>query len=147
MYKVYMVNVGDTLESVAGNHNISVEELRRINGDIVSLYPGMQLIVPNNVEYMGYVVIPGDTLYSIASKYGVTLDNLISLNGLNKTDYIYPGQQLLIPNADMGIYTTTQNDTISSILKKLNITLDELLNLNANIYLEENQPIKYKGRN
>ena len=146
MYKIYMVKLGDTVESIANEHNVKVDELKRINGEIVSLYPGMQLIVPNNMEYMTYIVMPGDTLYSIANKYSVSLDNLVTLNGLNKSDYIYPGQQILIPNNDMEIYTITQNDTLKGVLRKLDITLDELLSNNNEIYLEENQPIKYKGR-
>ena len=83
-----MVKPNDTLELIAMNHNVSVSELKKINGDILSLYPGMQLIVPNIVDYQVYEVITGDNLYTIANKYGVSLDNLITLNGLNKNDYI-----------------------------------------------------------
>lgn len=145
MYKVYMVKPNDTLDLIAMNHNVSVSELKKINGDILSLYPGMQLIVPNIVDYQVYEVITGDNLYTIANKYGVSLDNLITLNGLNKNDYIYPGQQLLIPDIETDIYTTN-DDTLNGILKKLNINLDELLSFNNEVYLEDGQPIRYKGR-
>ena len=147
MYKVYMVKLGDTLENIAKEYNLTLDELKRINGNIISLYPGMQLIVPNNMDYTSYVVMPGDNLYSISSKYGVSLDNLVTLNGLNKSDYIYPGQKLLIPSTNFQIYTTMSNDTLKSVSRKLNTTVEELINSNDEIYLEENQPIKYKGRN
>ena len=146
MYKVYMVKIGDTLESISNEHNTTVDELRRLNSNMISLIPGMQLIVPNSEGYNTYVVKSGDNLYAISVKYGVSLDSLISLNGLNKNDYIYPGQQILIPGSDLEIYTTTQNETLQDLSNKLNISIDEILNNNDKIYLEEEQPIKYKRR-
>lgn len=147
MYKIYMVKPGDTIDKIARDYNMSLDELKKLNGNIISLYPGMQLIVPNNEEYVNYIVKTGDNLYAIASKYGVTLDSLLLLNGLNKNDYIYPNQQILIPSSDLEIYNTLENETLNDILKKLNITIEDLLATNEKIYLEENQPIKYKRRN
>ena len=146
MYKVYVVKMGDTFESIARDHNITLEELNRLNGNMISLIPGMQLIVPNNEKYNTYVVKSGDNLYAISVKYGVSLDSLISLNGLNKNDYIYPGQQILIPDSELEIYTTIENDTLQSVSSNLGISIEELLNNNDKIYLEEEQPIKYKRR-
>ena len=32
MYEVYMVKMGDSMESIATSHDIDVDELRKING-------------------------------------------------------------------------------------------------------------------
>ena len=147
MYKVYMIQAGDTIESIARDFNTTVDELRKVNGYIMGLFPGMQIIVPNNEESGMYIVKSGDNLYSISNKYNVSLDSLLSLNGLNKNDYIYPGQEIIIPNSSLEIYTTVENDTLKSIANKLNISIEEIIKENDNIYLEEAQPIKYKRRN
>ena len=75
----------------------------------------------------------------IAKKYGISLDELISLNGLDKEDYIYPGEILKIPKNNN--YITKEGDTIKDILKFSNI--EDLLNKNSEIYLVPNQIIFY----
>ena len=105
MYTIYQVMPGDTMGSVATKFKTSMEELRRINSLPFNydFSVGEQIIVPatNNNPFFYYTVEQGDNIYALARKYNVDLDTLLQINGLNKNDYIYPGNQLIIPKNNM----------------------------------------------
>lgn len=157
MYQIYKVESSDTLDSIARKFNISVDKLREING-LGELYPGGYILVPsgnmsnqntNNdmisgTDYMTYVVKQGDNMYAIAREYGVPYETLLRVNGLNKADYIYPGQQIMIPRVGSGIYVTTEADTIDSIYNKYKDNWDTFLMQNKNIYIVPDQMITYR---
>lgn|SRR5574344_81018 len=151
MYNIYQVQNGDTLASIARMYGTTDDFLIAINGfpNNYILTPGMNIVVPSvqNEIFFKYIVQKGDNLYSIATKYGIDLDYLIMINGLNKNDYIYPNQELIVPNKNVGIFLTKDGDTINSVLEKLNISINDLLNQNANIYLMPEQLIIYKKEN
>jgi LysM repeat protein len=46
-----------------------------------------------------YVVQSGDTLGVIAGNFGTTVDELMAVNGLSDPNYLYVGQELVIPGA------------------------------------------------
>jgi LysM repeat protein len=46
-----------------------------------------------------YTVQAGDTLGVIAANYGTTVDEIMAANGLSDPNYLYVGQQLVIPGA------------------------------------------------
>lgn len=52
-----------------------------------------------------YIVQSGDTPSALARRFGVSLPALLSINGLNTSSVIYPGQELIIPDAN---YVPTQ---------------------------------------
>ena len=52
-----------------------------------------------------YVVESGDTLGLIAANFGTTVDELMAVNGLSDANYLYVGQELVIPGA--GVQTQT----------------------------------------
>ena len=157
MYQIYKVESSDTLDSIARKFNISVDKLRDING-LGELYPGGYILVPsgnmfnqntNNdmisgTDYMTYIVKQGDNMYAIAREYGVSYETLLRINGLNKADYIYPGQQIMIPRVGSGIYVTTEADTIDSIYNKYKDNWDTFLMQNKNIYIVPDQMITYR---
>ncbi len=141
MYNVYQVKFNDTLDSIANNFGITKEELLSINnmGDIKY---GDLIVVPSNVSnFTNYTVEKGDTLYSIATRFNVSVDSLLSLNGLNKDDYIYPGENIIIPKNGVGVYVVKEGDTLSDIISKS--SLNDIVGMNNKIYLLPNQLIVY----
>lgn len=148
MYRVYQVQTGETLDSIANRFNTTVQNLKTINGiqnDSVFLRPGSFLIVPMvDDRFTTYVVKKGDNLYAVAREYGVDYDLLLRLNGLEKTDIIYPNQEILIPNKNYKFYVTEEGDTLSSVANSVNLNPMDLVNQNETIYLEQDQLIIYK---
>lgn len=145
MYIIYNVRYGDTLETIAENFNMTPQELRNLNGFNFgeNVMMGDQIIVPNNKNsYLkSYVVITGDTLYDIARRNNVDLNTLIMLNGLNKNDFLYPGQEIMIPMNSGNVYVVKENDTLEKVISENNISLEELIRRNKNLYLLPDQMI------
>ena len=146
MYKVYEVSFGDTLDSIAKKFNTTVYELKNIN-NITSLTAGQLIVVPNyndNEYFDVYVIKKGDTLYSIALNNNVTVSDLANINGINKDDYIYPGQEILVPKNDIKMIVTDKEDTLESISKKMGIKQDELITQNEILYVLLDQLVVYR---
>ena len=148
MYKIYYVQYGETIEDIARKNIITVDKLRKTNnlGMDYEVRAGEQLVVPTDSQQLfdTYIVIQGDTLYDIASKYNVTVDNLALLNGLDKQDYIYPGQEILVPKSDVKFYITNPGDTLVSTADILETNVEELIAQNKIIYLLPEQLLTYK---
>lgn len=146
MYDTYVILNDDTIDSIANKFNTSPEIIYQLNGRNLSIIPGNTLVVPknNNNLFDYYTVNKGDTLYKIASDNNMDPDLLAELNGINKTDYIYPNQTLLIPKPGTILYITAVGDTLSGVLKGLNVDINKLLSQNGNIYLQPEQLIVYK---
>lgn len=153
MYQIYKVESSDTLENIAQKFGISVEKLREING-LGEIYTGGYILVPgqmsfqqmdgNSQLYTTYIVKQGDNVYAIAREYGIPYETLLSINGLNKNDYIYPNQQLLIPRAGNDIYVTSENDTLESLYNKYGNNWASFLEQNKTIYVVPDQVITYR---
>ena len=126
MYEIYQIEYGDTIDSIAEKSGTTVDKLREINKTI-TVVPGAGIIVPvmNDQLFEMYTVKKGDSPYVIAQKYGVSLSDLLSLNGLEKNDYIYPGQQLVVPNQEMSVYITQQGDNIEELISNFQ-TIDSI---------------------
>ena len=93
MYKIYQVEMGETLSSIADKLNTTVDSLKKINGITgdVSLMPGTFLIVPFvDDRYMTYIVKEGDTIMAISRTYNVDPNLILQINGLESDNYIYP---------------------------------------------------------
>lgn len=147
MYRVYQVQEGETLESIAQNLNTTVDTLKRLNGinGVSELIPGSFIIIPMiDDRFITYTVKNGDSIYSIAREYDVDPDLVLRLNGLEKDGYIYPTQELLIPTKNYKFYITKEGDTISSVVDNLQIDYNTLLGSNKELFLEEDQLIIYK---
>ena len=147
MYRIYQVEMGESLSSIASKLNTTVDNLKKINGIVgdVSLMPGSFLIVPFvDDRYISYIVKDGDTIMSISAFYNVDPKLILELNGLSGEEYIYPNQEILIPNNNYNYYITKSGDTIYTVMQAIDKNIEELLNLNDNIYLEEGQMIIYK---
>lgn len=114
------VNVakGDTLWSIAQQHNTSIKTLENLNNNVnpYKLQIGMALQVSknqsqnNNVKSI--IVKSGDTLWGISKKYNTTVNNLMKINHLTN-DTIYIGQvlqleQSVVNNAQNAVKDTKQ---------------------------------------
>ena len=146
MYDIYLIQDNDTLDSISSKFGTSPEVLKQLNGYMFNLVPGNTLVVPkmksNYFDY--YVVSKGDTLYNIATNNKIDVNLLAQLNGINKSDYIYPNQTLLVPRSGTMLYITASGDTLSEIAKGFNVSIDKLVSQNDNIYLQSEQLIVYK---
>lgn len=147
MYSIYQTMINDTLESVSSMFNTDVDTLRKING-LSSITPGSMIVVPNsNLDNLNvYTVQKGDNLYNIATNYSVDVKTLQNLNGLDADDYIYAGQQILVPKSNVGVYIVGENETLDSISKKIGIDRIQLINNNEKIYLLPEQLLFFKKR-
>lgn len=148
MYKVYEIKAGDTIDALANFFDTSADELMALNNisEGFELMPGRLIVVPNKGQeiFTKYIVQKGDTMYNIAQKNSLNLNDLLMLNGLDNTDYIYPGQEILLPNKDVTFYITRQGDTIGGITKYLNGNINEIAMQNSKLYLLPDQLIIYK---
>ena len=113
----YTVQGGDNLFRIAVNHDVTLDDLRIANPEIVGdlIQPGQVLNIPNcNVEapeivptappqitVVGggrvHVVQSGETLLAIARQYGVTVDDIVQANNLTDPNRLSVGQELKIP--------------------------------------------------
>ena len=148
MYDTYIIEKSDTIDTISSKFNTSPEIIYQLNGYILDIVPGYTLVVPRvTSKYFDYYTVSkGDTLYKIANDNNIDADLLSQLNGINKSDYIYPNQTLLIPKAGSILYFTAVGDTLSEIAKGLNVSLDKLVSQNENIYLQPEQLIVYKNK-
>lgn len=147
MYRVYQVSTNDTLESIADKLNTTVELLKELNGikNDMLLMPGSFLIIPNiDNRFNKYTVKQGDSIYAIARENNIDPNLLLKLNGLNEYDFIYPNQEILIPNNNYKFYMTKNGDTLKGVIDNLNIDYNNILNNNEEIFLLEDQLIIYK---
>ena len=148
MYKIYQVEYGDTIDIIAsktGSTPNTIKNINGFNGD-GDLVVGSLIIVPKeeNQAFQTYKIKQGDSIYSIARKYNVDPETLLLLNGLNKDEYIYPNQELMVPNSDVVIYVTREGDTIGAITNNLGIDANTLNKENERIFVVEDQLIVHK---
>lgn len=147
MYSIYQIQVGDTLDTIANKVGTTKQVLLTINGITDSnLIPGNFIVIPMNINlpFTTYVVKKGDNIYEIARNYGVEYETLLEINGLGKDDYIYPEQEIIIPNKDFNIYVTKDNDSLALVAQKLGAEQTDIIRDNATIYLLPEQLILYK---
>ena len=147
MYTIYTVRYGDTLETIADDYNTTVNELKSLNSfNVDNISMGEQLVVPSNRSEMlkTYTIVAGDNLYEIARRNNIDVNTILLLNGLNKSDYLYPGQEIVLPANTGNLYVTKVGDTLENLLDQNNIMLNDLVNRNKNIYLLPDQMIILK---
>ncbi|MBO4600979.1 MAG: LysM peptidoglycan-binding domain-containing protein [Bacilli bacterium] len=148
MFDTYLVKKGDTLDSISRKYNVSKSYLIDINNIFFEddIKEGRELIVPKveDVYFDTYVIEKGDTLYAISRRYNVNPELLSAVNGINKEDYIYPGQKIMIPKSGYSYYITADGDTLDIVKNAFNTTYDKLLDENKTVYLMPEQLIVLK---
>jgi LysM repeat protein len=128
---VYTVRRGDTLFEIAGQYDMSVDDLLAANGltenDVYTIQPGDELKIPaptpegaptaSSTEGESatatpapetYTVRGGDTILAIALRNNVSVEDMLAANGLTINDArtLQPGDELIIPGPE-GIPTAT----------------------------------------
>lgn len=97
---IYIVNEGDTLQSIARRFGVSVSRLAYDNEIIRGeLVVGQALIIlePDTI----YTVKDGDTLYSIANSFGMSVNDILRNNSyLLNENFLIPGRELIIKYRD-----------------------------------------------
>ena len=150
MYEVYTVLDVDTIDILEKKTGISKDELYQLNGfsDDFIVMPGMQIVVPKkqDANFWYYTVKKGDNLYSISKKYNIDYSILLALNGLDKDDYIYPNQTIVIPKDNIYVYLTGMNDTIENVMNRHHTDIQQILKENENIYLKPEQIIVFRNK-
>lgn len=102
---VYRVKRGETLITIARQHDTTVSVLLRLNDMRLPdrLYAGKRIVVPvaqkgqTVVSYRSYRVKKGDTLYSLAKSCAMTVDDLRRLNSMRAADVLLVGQKIKLP--------------------------------------------------
>lgn len=94
--------------------------------------------------YTNYTIEAGDNLYAIARKYNINPKLLAAINGIKDNEYIYPGEELIIPRSGYSYYITAAGDTLREVAKAFGTDQKELLNFNETIYLLPDQLLVYK---
>ena len=105
---IYIVQLGDTLSSIAARFNLTVDELMAANSltDPNLLSTGQQLVIPGlegvtgvlDTEVVGF----GDSLRGLARRSQVPLSMLRRLNRLTSPSELYVGVSLIVPQLDGG---------------------------------------------
>lgn len=143
----YIVEKGDTIESIGRKYNLPVIEIIKANNLKAPylLTEGQSLTIPtrlyNIFDY--YTVKKGDNLYDIAKLYNTTPEILAQINGQEPKDYIYEGQTLLVPKNNISLYITKTGDTIEDVASFFKTISTDVLYSNNNIYLLPGQLIIY----
>ncbi len=148
--KYHKVKSGETLEKIARDYGVSVQELIKANKNTNpnKLKVGENLCIPQKTpakaqDYAIYKVKKGDTLYSIAKKFGVDVQELKDFNNL-KSEKIIEGQEIKIPARDTikkqkketqeyETYVVQKGARLEHIAKKLGVSQRELEELNPEL--------------
>lgn len=97
--RVHTVRRGESLWSIARQHDVSVTQLQawnRLHGETIR--PGASLYVaPAAGAVRSYTVVRGDTLYGIARRFGVDAEAIARRNNLSLSSTLLTGMQLRIP--------------------------------------------------
>lgn len=111
----YTVQAGDTLWTIAQRHGVTVEALAAANSlTLTAILPlEKSLKVPSGIAPVPasrpaartptrteksavHVVRSGETLWEIAGRYGARVEDLMAMNDLGHSDWIKPGQRILV---------------------------------------------------
>ena len=94
-----------------------------------------------------YKIENGDNLYAISKKYNINPKLLAAINGIKDNEYIYPGQELMIPKSGFSYYITGEGDTLNTVTDAFKTNLNDLLKINTTVYLLPEQILSISYNN
>lgn len=95
---MHTVRSGESLWSIAQQHEITVNSLKGWNGlQRDTIRPGQRLFVGPRISDDSYTVVGGDTLYGIARRFGVEPAEIARRNNMSLSSTLLTGMQLRIP--------------------------------------------------
>lgn len=98
----YIIQRGDTLNSIAGRLEVSVSRIIAANPGInpYDLRIGQTICIPAcPPNYSAVIIRPGDTLYKIAQAHQVSVASILEANPGVDPNYLRVGQRICIPSA------------------------------------------------
>ena len=150
MYEIYEVVTGGTISDISNNLGIDANLLMEINGMPKDMFveAGRFIVIPKEQQdnFIKYTIKNGDTIIDIARKYGIDYKQLLDLNGLDKEEYLYIGQQILVPNKNVNFWITGENDTLKDVAGKFNVDIADVVDANDNIFLRPDQMLIIKKK-
>ena len=115
--KIYEVQSGDTVSSIAAANHITVNTILWSNelDNVDSIRPGDKLfILP--VAGVTYTVQKNDTIDEIAKKYKANKEKIIAFNDLPANGELTSGETITIPDGQKEVITTSSQNMASSLL-------------------------------
>lgn len=97
--KMYVVQAGDTLGSIAEKNKVSVNTILWANdiSNVDSIMPGdTMFILP--ISGIKYVVKSGDNIEGVANKFKAEKDKIIAFNDLPANGELTAGEEIVIPD-------------------------------------------------
>lgn len=75
-----------------------------------------------------YKIEKGDNLYDISRRYNINPKLLAAINGIKDNEYIYPGQELMIPKSGYSYYITAEGDKVfkENLIKRNEVRYEKL---------------------
>ena len=149
MFELYKIKNSENLETIAKKYQTSVTTLKEINNIYFDeeLRAGTDIIVPKESEryFTSHTITEENSLFGIARKYNVNPELLASMNGIDMDDYIYNGQEIILPKAGYSYYITKAGDTLITTSEMFLSDVESMLSNNPTIYLQEGQILVHKN--
>lgn len=138
--KIYRVKRGDNLSVISRRLGVDIATLKKINNIRSSkIYVGQKLEVyeasdsnskrevANSVT--SYTVQRGDSLIGIAKQFNISFSELKKINAM-RTNKIYVGQKLKVPEQNIENYLVKSGDNLYFISKKFGVPISEIKKFN-----------------
>src|SRR5690625_4155586 len=94
--QIYVVQMGDTLFSIANTFQTSISAITEANElETPNLVVGQALVIPITGQY--YFVKVGDSLFTIAERFNVSAEMLARVNQIPPSSTLPVGLRLYIP--------------------------------------------------
>lgn len=133
--RAHTVQSGENLWSISRQYGVTVEQLAAANrlprnsilklGQELAIPPEGSAPAPGNVARTAtppgstvvHVVSSGETLWDIANRYGTRVEDVMALNDLGDSDWIKPGQRLIISGQAVPRYRQIPTQSRSGLAK------------------------------